>query len=230
MDVNREILTLCLDSLYLLIVFLLMLFNKYMGKHSVIFIAAMVVTAFVEWFGYFRVYILGTNNNSGQLYNFGIVIIFYSIIHLYFYRLLETPKLRRIQMVIIGVNLLNYLLSMLFDKDYFTTFPFYTNLVSSILLLVSVSLFLYETFNSEKILSLKTYFPFWAAVSLLTIYLALIPLMLMSSSDLGAKIDRNIFLILLFSVNFIGYSLMLFGILLVNYHSKKSIKFESQRT
>ena len=131
---------------------------------------------------------------------------------------MENKRLKTIQLGIIGLDILNILFSLIFIEDFFIYLPYPTYFVTILLFLVSVTLFFIETFNSEKVLNIMDYYPFWIAISLVVLYVGLLPLIIISKNAMQLSISRNIFLILLYSVNFTGYTIMLSGI----FFSKKT--------
>ena len=149
----------------------------------------------------------------------GVIICSLSTVLIYYYKILEKRRSKIIQLGIICLNFLNIILSVIFIDDFFSFLPYITYFVTIFLLLLSITLFFFETFNSEKILNITTYYPFWIALSLIVIYLGVLPLIIMSKNAIQLSISKNIFLILLYSVNFTGYTIMLVGI----FFSKKEI-------
>lgn len=179
----------------------------------------MALTAVIEML---VIWLLHTHEsyNSTPIYVIGMSIGFFSLVVFYFYKILEDPFLKRVQLAFIILNFLNYRVSIFFNEDFLVIFPIYTFFSSIILLIFSVALFLYELFNTEKILNLKSYYPFWIAISLLMIYLGILPIMIMSNT-FGTQLNPLIFRSLLVAINFIGYSVMLGGIFYSRNQQKK---------
>ena len=224
MSTSREIFTLLLNFFYLVILVFLLIYRKRLGKQIWLFIFAMLTVVITEW-GVFIVRIFNTQFNVNLFYSVGIAVVFFSVMLIYFYKILETPRLKKIQLLIIVLNMLNLLASFYLIEDFFSTFSFYNYFVSIILLLFSVMLFFYETFNSEKILQIKSYYPFWISISLVFIYLGILPLLIMSQT-VGEKLNGNIFGAMLFSINLIGYSILFIGIFYSKNDFQKKLKFE----
>lgn len=149
----------------------------------------------------------------------GVIICSLSTVLIYYYKILEKRRSKVIQLGIICLNFLNIILSVIFIDDFFSFLPYITYFITIFLLLLSITLFFFETFNSEKIFNIITYYPFWISISLIIIYLGVLPLIIMSKNAIQLSISKNIFLILLYSVNFTGYTIMLAGI----FFSRKEI-------
>ena len=130
-------------------------------------------------------------------------------------------------MILIVFFLVNYLLFAIFSDDFFTKFSIRFYFLEVILLMVHIYLVLHETFNSDKILNIKLYSPFWAAIGLMSIYLGVTPLLIISNTA-KKMMNINIFFIILFIVNFIGYSILITGILFAkNINSKKNESYRN---
>lgn len=130
---------------------------------------------------------------------------------LYFNQLQTIRKAKLIQDGIVGLFCLNAVLFVLLDKDFFTAFPKFFYFIESVLLLLSISLFFYETFNTNIILNLKKYFPFWVSLSLIVIYVGLLPL-LFFADEVGNSLSKEIYFAILLFINITGYSILLYGI------------------
>ena len=201
MEINRILLTSILIFIYFLNILFMVIKRKKLGSQIHYFIIAMLFVFLSE-----------------SLCLLGTIILFFLSVFVYFYKTLENKRLKAIQLGIIGVDILNILFSLIFIEDFFIYLPYPTYFVTILLFLVSVTLFFIETFNSEKVLNIMDYYPFWIAISLVVLYVGLLPLIIISKNAMQLSISRNIFLILLYSVNFTGYTIMLSGI----FFSKKT--------
>ncbi|WP_126340428.1 hypothetical protein [Kaistella jeonii] len=123
-----------------------------------------------------------------------------------------SEKLKRVNLLLIVLFLLNYIGSAIFVENFFTRFPFFSYFVEVVLLTGSIFLVMSQTFNSDKILGLGHYFPFWVCISLLVTYLGVLPLLVISYTATNLM-NLNIFFVLLFLVNVAGYTILFFGIL-----------------
>lgn len=217
MEINRFYLSTALLGIYLAIITLLILRRKNLGHHIWYFITAMIIVFASEFFTTIGKLIYGDQFNSTPFMAGGVIVCFFILVLIYFYKILESKRSKNIQLVIICINFINIILSLIFIKDFFTFLPYVTYFITISLLLISITLFFFETFNSEKILNISQYYPFWIAISLIVLYLGLLPLIVISKNAIQLSISKNIFFILLYSVNFTGYTIMLAGI----FFSKK---------
>ncbi|MGZ5192939.1 MAG: hypothetical protein ACXWVZ_02655 [Kaistella sp.] len=212
MEINRLYFTGVLLVVYLVIIIFLISKRKYLGPHIWYFIISMVVVFLSEMLATVGKLIYGDQYNTTPFMAGGLIICFFSIILIYFYKILENPRSKNIQLAIVCANFINIILSLIYIEDFFTFLPYVTYFVTMILLLFSITLFFFETFNSEKIFKISTYYPVWIAISLIVLYLGVLPLIIISKNSIQLSISKNIFLILLYSVNFTGYAIMLTGI------------------
>lgn len=210
MNWNREIASLVITCLMLLTFILLIIYRKKLGKKIIYFILAIGLGTFIEimisvgwWFFHVSntvtVYVIGTN--------LGVFLLFF----IYFHSILEVKTLRVISSIFIGLFLLEYVLSAIFIESFFTHFPFFSYLIQVVLLSGSIYLVISQTFNSEIILNLSGYYPIWICVGLMEIYLGVMPLLIMSNTS-QKMMNANMFFIILFLVNVIGYSILITGI------------------
>lgn len=213
MEINRLYLSSALLVVYLAIIVLLIVKRQNLRPHISYFIAAMIIVFCSEFFSTVGKVVYGDQFNSTPFMAGGVIICFFFMVFVYFYKILESKLSKQLQMGIIIVNVINVVLSLILIKDFFVFLPYPTYFVTIILLLCSVTLFFFETFNSEKILNIMGYYPFWIAISLIVLYLGLVPLIVISKRAVELSISKNIFFILLYSVNFTGYAIMFIGIL-----------------
>lgn len=183
-----------------------------------IFVYSMSIIIITEFIARFYSNVLIKNNQ--MIYSIGINIIVFLLFLIYFYKILERRSLKKMQSVIIGLFILNVIISLIFNKKFFIEFPVITYFVDVVLLLFSIALFLFQTFNSDRILNLKSYYPFWISISLIIIYAGILPLIVVSTKA-NELMDRNVFFILLFFINLIGYSTMLIGIFFSSKSTQK---------
>lgn len=219
MEINRLYLTGALLVIYFIIITLLIIRRKQLGPQIWYFIISMIFVFLSELFATIGKIMYGEQYNSTPFMSGGVIICSLSTVLIYYYKILENRRSKNIQLGIVCLNFLNIILSVIFIDDFFSFLPYITYFVTIFLLLLSITLFFFETFNSEKILNITTYYPFWIALSLIVIYLGVLPLIIMSKNAIQLSISKNIFLILLYSVNFTGYTIMLVGI----FFSKKEI-------
>lgn len=218
MEINRILLSSILNVFYILIIVFMVIKRKELGSQIHYFIIAMLFVFLSESLCLLGTILYGDSFRVNRINVVGVIILFFLSVFVYFYKTLENKRLKAIQLGIIGLDILNILFSLIFIEDFFIYLPYPTYFVTIFLLLASVALFFFETFNSEKVLNIMDYYPFWIAISLVVLYVGLLPLIIISKNAMQLSISRNIFLILLYSVNFTGYTIMLSGI----FFSKKT--------
>lgn len=218
MEINRILLSGILIFIYFLIILFMVIKRKELGNQIHYFIIAMLFVFLSESLSLLGSILYGDSFKVVRINVVGIIILFFLAVFVYFYKTLENKRLKTIQLGIIVAHILNIIISLIFIEDFFIYLPYPTYFVTIVLLLASVALFFFETFNSEKVLNIMDYYPFWIAISLIVLYVGLLPLMIISKNAMELSISRNIFLILLYIVNFTGYTIMLVGI----FFSKKT--------
>ena len=218
MEINRILLSSILIFIYFLIILFMVIKRKKLGSQIHYFIIAMLFVFLSESLSLLGTILYGDSFRVNRINVVGVIILFFLSVFVYFYKTLENKRLKTIQLGIIVAHILNIIISLIFIEDFFIYLPYPTYFVTIFLLLASVALFFFETFNSEKVLNIMDYYPFWIAISLIVLYVGLLPLMIISKNAMELSISRNIFLILLYTVNFTGYTIMLVGI----FFSKKT--------
>lgn len=218
MEINRILLSSILFFIYFLIILLMVIKRKELGSQIHYFIIAMLFVFLSESLSLLGTILYGDSFRVNRINVVGVIILFFLAVFVYFYKTLENKRLKAIQLGIIVAHILNIIISLIFIEDFFIYLPYPTYFVTIVLLLASVALFFFETFNSEKVLNIMDYYPFWIAISLIVLYVGMLPLMIISKNAMELSISRNIFLILLYIVNFTGYTIMLGGI----FFSKKT--------
>lgn len=207
---NRFIAGVIMVFIMLISVFYMLYKRKHLEKGSGYYIVAIGLLTLIEIF----IMVQKHFNPDFQpllLYVVGVNFFVFLLFFLFFQSILVVKRLKKMNLVIISFFIFNYLASALFTKDFFDVFPFFSYFVQVVLLTGSIYLVISQTFNSDKILSLNTYFPFWVCLSLLVIYLGVLPLMIVSYTAANFM-NLNLFYAILFLVNIIGYSLLIIGI------------------
>ena len=210
MNWNREIAGLIINLLMAATVFFLILKRKQLGSHIEYFIAAIGLLTTIEIFNSIQM-IINPKYNSSAVYVIGINFFVFLLFLIYFYKVLYTKRLKNFSLINIGLFFLNYILSAILIENFFGQFSFFSYFVEIVLVMGSIYLVLSQTFNSDKVLSLSTYFPFWVCISLLVTYLGILPLLIISNTA-AKMMNLEIFFSILFLVNIIGYSILLIGI------------------
>ncbi len=210
MQWNREIAGLIVIVSIIFLTLLLVFKRRNLERPIFYFIGAIVMLSLVEITG-FLTKIFDHEYNTSKLYAIVTNFFVFLLYLLYFQKILQTKRLRNVNVIIIVLFVANYLGSALLIEEFFTSFSFVSYFVQVILLTGSINLVMSQTFNSDKILSLSTYFPFWVCLSLLIIYLGVLPLLMISNAA-AQLINLNLFFAILFLVNFLGYNILLVGI------------------
>lgn len=212
MDSTITILKILIYFIFGVCLLLLIVKRKKLGKNINYFILATLVSYITNVLGKVAIDI-GYLQSNHIVFNFGILLIAFFLYLFYFYRKTTKLKLKRIQFSLIVIFLLSYLLFLIFDKDFIYNFPINFYFVETSLLIVSIGVFLYQTFKTELVLSIKHYFPFWAALGLLVLYCGLLPILFFGNKpNLG--LSKDLFFIIMFFINFIGYGIIIRGTLL----------------
>lgn len=207
---NRNIASL-IQILLVVIFFIFLLFKRNkLGKGINYFIVASGVVVFLDTL-IFIMRISTSHFNSTPIYSVGVIFGVFLLFFLYFRSILELEKSKKINLIITIIFIASYISFAAFSENFFNKFPFKFYFVEVILLMVNIFLVLRETFNSDKILNIKSYYPFWACIGLMSIYLGVTPLLIISNTAIQIM-NINIFFIILFIVNVIGYSILITGI------------------
>ncbi len=196
------------DLLIFLILIVLLRKRKVLGPKIMYFAAAMLASLICDLVAMLYRQISG--EPTVVIYVVGNFLVVFFLLFYYFYQLFEHRVVKNIQMGIVVLSLLNFILSAFFDDTFFSQFPNFTYFINCILLLCTFSLFFYETFNTDNILNIRHYYPFWIVIGLFTIYIGIMPLMLISSRA-QALMDVNLFFFILNSINVLGYGILLCG-------------------
>ena len=192
---NREAASLVQIALVIVFFILLISKRKNLGKGTTFFIAATAIVIGLEIFIFvLRRYI--HQFNSQPYYTIFTNLFVFLLFFLYFRSILVLEKSRRLNLYVIVIFLIIYLLFALFSENFFSKFCIKFYFIEVIFLIYNIYLFLQETFNSDKVLNIKYYFPFWVCIGLMCIYLGVTPLLIISNTAANL-ININIFFIIL---------------------------------
>lgn len=196
-----------LASMIILMGVLILIFINYrkIEKINLLFFAGFVLFSLLDFFCYF--YFELTKLPTDTFFVVGISVVF-SLYLLYYYQLLESRLLKKIQSVILIIFLVNVFCMLYFEEDFLGKFSFNMLYVNILLLTFSIILFLYQTFNSDKIFEIKNYLPFWISVSSLISYIGIIPIFYFRT-----KVSPDLYFFILFLLNFINNAVLVFGLL-----------------
>lgn len=153
----------------------------------------------------------GIMDNTTPLFVLFVNFLSFLLFYLYYLKILVLPRTKLIQKILIGVFILVFgVMSLVYKQSFFYVFPIYFYFFEIVLLLVSITLFLYESFNSDIILGIKTYFPFWVSMSLIVLFVGLVPVLLFVNS-VDTKVSWEVYSSLVFFINLIGYGILSYG-------------------
>lgn len=207
---NRDIASMIQLAVVILFFILLLVYRRNLGKGIVYFIIASAIVCTIDSF-VFTMRLSTSRFNSTPIYSIAINFFVFFLFFLYFRTVLELKRSKIINAILISIFLVSYFSFALFSEDFINKFSFNFYFVEVILLMCNIFLVLRETFNSDKILNIKSYYPFWACIGLMAIYLGVTPLLIISNTAIQLM-NINIFFIILFLVNVIGYSILIAGV------------------
>lgn len=208
------------------IAFVFLLKSKKILEPSIkIIIFSAGLTFFIEFFSFVNQLAYNDEFNTLEkfLYSAGFNIVAFLAFFYYYYTILTSKLLKKIQLFIICLFIISTVINIIRNDQFFTAFPAMQYCVSVLLILFSISLFLFQTFNSDSILKLSTYLPFYISLSLIINYVSILPLIVLMDGQSGV-ISMKIFRILMFGINTVGYGIFFLGIYKVRneyYRSKK---------
>lgn len=207
---NRDVASAIQLLLVLLFFILLVIFRKRLGRGIIYLILASAIVAGTDSFVFFM-RMKSATFNSIAIYSIAVNLFVFLLFFIYFYHVLELKKSKKLSLFLLGSFLTTYIFFAIFSEDFYSKFPFIFYFVEVILLMGNIYLVMHEVFNSDKILNIKRYYPIWACVGIMSVYLGVTPLLIISNS-VEKLMNIKIFFIILFIVNMIGYSILITGI------------------
>ncbi|MCJ7934096.1 MAG: hypothetical protein MUW56_10790 [Chryseobacterium sp.] len=195
-------------SMILSIVVMILMIIKYRktGKENLFFIIGYLLFSLIDIFCYF--YYKLTSQPTDLFYVIGFLMIVFFLYLLYYYQLLYVPLLKKIQAGILVLFVLNIAVMFYTEDHLLHHFSFNMLYVDILLLLFSIILFLYQTFNSDKILEINNYLPFWISVALLILFIGSIPILFFR-----ATVSESIYFLILFMLNLTSNSILILGLI-----------------
>lgn len=175
------------------------------GKENLFFIIGYLLFSLIDISCYF--YFKLTSLPTDIFYVIGFLMIVFFLYLFYYYQLLYVPMLKKIQVIILILFVLNIVIMFYTEDDLFHHFSFNMLYVDILLLLFSIILFLYQTFNSDKILEIKNYLPFWISVALLIFFIGSIPILFFRTT-----VSESIYFFILFMLNLISNGILILGL------------------
>ncbi|MBP1166424.1 MULTISPECIES: hypothetical protein [unclassified Chryseobacterium] len=195
-------------SMVISIIVMTLMVTKYRktGKENLFFIIGYLLFSLIDIFCYF--YYDLTKLPTDIFYVIGFLMIIFFLYLFYYYQLLYVPLLKRIQVIILALFVLNIAVMFYTEDDLLHHFSFNMLYVDILLLLFSIILFLYQTFNSDKILGIKSYLPFWISVALLIFFIGSIPILFFRTT-----VSETIYFFILFMLNLISNGILILGLI-----------------
>lgn len=146
------------------------------------------------------------NLPTEKYYSICFAIVFF-IYLIYYYKLLYISSLKKIQQIILCLFFVNIFGISLVEENFFQRLSFNMFYLNILLLIFSIILFLYQTFNSDKIFEIKNYLPFWISVGLFIFYIDIIPILYFRTT-----VSEDIYYFFLFLLNLIHNGVIIFGL------------------
>lgn len=174
-------------------------------KINFYFFAGYILISMTDFFFYF--YFKLTNSFTERFYSISMTVVFFLYL-LYYFKLFSMQILRKIQSILLVGYVLSIAAMSYLDEGLFSHFSFNMLYVSILFLTFSIILFLYQTFNSDKIFEIKNYLPFWVSVGLLIFYIGIIPIFYFRTS-----VYPDVYFFILFILNLISNIVIAVGLL-----------------
>ena len=188
--------------------------TKKIKDENLLFIIGYTLFSLIDIFCYF--YYDYTELPTDIFYTVGFLTVVFLLYLCYYFRLIYLKNLRKIQLCIILLFLLNILVQIIINENAFMNFSFNWLYINILLLLFSIILFLYQTFNSNKILYIKHYLPFWISVALLIFFIGSIPIFYFRHI-----VSETLYFIILLSLNISSNLIIIRGVL---WHKQNYLK------
>lgn len=190
----------------LLVIALMVIKYKKIGKENLFFIAGYILFSLIDIFCYF--YFKSTHRSTEMFYVIGFLMVVFCMYLLYYFQLLYWPVLKKLQLFLLIIFVGNIAVMFYTEDDLLHHFSFNMLYINILLLLFSIILFLYQTFNSDKILELNNYLPFWISVSLLILFIGSIPILYFRTT-----VSEHIYFFILFMLNLISNGILILGLI-----------------
>ncbi|WP_343611410.1 hypothetical protein [Chryseobacterium oranimense] len=190
----------------LLVIALMVIRYRKIGKENLFFIAGYILFSLIDIFCYF--YFKSTHRSTEMFYVIGFLMVVFCMYLLYYFQLLYWPVLKKLQLFLLILFVGNIAVMFYTEDDLLHHFSFNMLYINILLLLFSIILFLYQTFNSDKILELNNYLPFWISVSLLILFIGSIPILYFRTT-----VSEHIYFFILFMLNLISNGILILGLI-----------------
>lgn len=217
---NQELASLIQLLLIITLFVLLIIKRKKLGHEIIYFISAGAIVMIVSLL-LFVMRLSEPTFSISPVYNLAINFAVFFLFFIYLRKCLDSEISKRINLILFVIFVLSFILINIFFSSSYKNYPLLFYFIQVIILLGNIFLVLRQTFNSNKILKLKSYYPFWVCIGLMTNYVGLTPLLIISHTAMEI-INMKIFYIILFLVNLIGYTILITGAILAENINKTS--------
>lgn len=212
MDWDRNIGLFIINILMLAICILLIKKRKILQPYGSYMIAAMVLTYLIDCTTFF----IRATGYVDRIYNTYIYIyaglgVFFLIIFLMYQKLIKNSNLKNIANIVTIVFIILYVYQIV-TLNIENGFPEVILYINVFLLLFMIALFLIDTFNTDIILEIKKYYPFWFSLGLIIIYMVIVPSILISKSS-TSTMTSGLWSFITFIINIVGYGILFVGLL-----------------
>lgn len=212
MDWDRNIGLFIINILMLAICILLIKKRKILQPYGSYMIAAMVLTYLIDCTTFF----IRATDYIDRIYNTYIYIyaglgLFFLIIFLMYQKLIQNSNLKNIAKIVTIVFIILYVYQIV-TLNIENGFPEVILYINVFLLLFMIALFLIDTFNTDIILEIKKYYPFWFSLGLIIIYMVIVPSILISKSS-TSTMTSGLWSFITFIINIVGYGILFVGLL-----------------
>jgi len=184
---------------------LMIIKSRKIWKENLFFIIGYILLSLIDIFCYF--YFKATNRSTEIFFVIGFLILVFFLYLLYYFRLIYLPLLKKIQLILLAIFIINIGIMFYIEDDLLHHFSFSMLYTDILLLMFSIILFLYQTFNSDKILELNNYLPFWISVSLLILFIGSIPILYFRTT-----VSEHIYFFILFILNLTSNGILILGL------------------
>ncbi len=142
---------------------------------------------------------LCTNISNNFVYNLYSLIIFILFISL-FYLNTVSVKWKKLMELFSVLLILVFLADNLINRNFFSEMQYLTYLPGAVILIITISGYLYEIIDTDRIIYFYKLRSFWVSMGLLLFYIPFVPILIGMKSHL---LDFDVRLILIISLNII---------------------------
>ncbi len=189
-------------------------FRKFRTNKSILFFIAYNVVCATEIFAYLQYEYFGSSNFL--TYYIGVDVIYAQIFLFFYYFLVKNKKFVLFSILAHALFNLSYLFYTMtkatdykdlnYEVFYNYDICYFFNLIISLIVIFK---YIFETFNSNIVLNIKQFFPFWITISLLINIIGHLPLYISLEQF---KNDLSLFNVINNSVNIVSIIILIIGI------------------